>query len=50
MSDVLYFIDPTNNDSLQKVIDDFPPDDQDEFDYDQYGKVHLCFCNSSSQS
>ena len=41
MTDVLYFMAPTEE-SVKLVIKDFP--EQDEFDYDQYGTVHLAFC------
>jgi len=41
MSDVLYFIAPTEE-AVNLVLKDFP--EQDDFDYDQYGTVHLSFC------
>jgi len=43
---VIYFIDPFDPESLKFMIDDFKPDDQDEFSYDQYGAVHICFSSS----
>ena len=43
MSDAIYFIDPSNRESIKGIIDDFPPDDEDEFDFDTYGNVHICF-------
>jgi hypothetical protein len=40
MSDVVYIVQPSQG-SIQKVIEDFPAEDQ--FSFDQYGTVHLCF-------
>lgn len=34
MSDVIYFIETSNADSLQQVIAEFPPDEEDSFSYD----------------
>ena len=47
MSDVIYFIQP-NYESLQAIIRDFP--NQDQFDYDHYGQVHLAFTHSCPDS
>lgn len=43
MSDAVYFLDPCNQESIQRIVDDFPPDEEDEIPYDQYGHVHICF-------
>jgi len=40
MSDVLYLVEPGKR-SVQRIIDDFP--EQDELDYDQYGAIHIAF-------
>jgi hypothetical protein len=46
MSDAVYFIDPSNEDSIKRIVKDFPADEEDDIDYDQYGHVHLCFSSS----
>lgn len=33
-SDVIYFLDPHNAESIDRLVADFPPDDQDEIPYD----------------
>lgn len=43
MSDVLYFLQPTKK-SIDILLSDFP--EEDEFDFDQYGIVHLCFTSA----
>ena len=40
MTDVVYLVQPSQK-SIEKIIEDFPDDDQ--FPYDHYGTVHLCF-------
>lgn len=40
MSDVVYLVQPTAG-SVQRIIADFP--EEEEFGYDHYGSVHLCF-------
>lgn len=40
MSDVVYLVQPTMQ-SITKILDDFPSND--EFSFDHYGTVHLCF-------
>ena len=49
-SDVIYFLETMNSKSLQHVVDDFPPDDEDPFNYDSYGQVHLCFSQPFTDS
>ena len=43
MSDVIYFINPANKTSIDHILKDFPPDEEDDKNYDQYGAVHICF-------
>ena len=45
MSDVIYFVDPIEE-NINHIVNDFPPDDKDEFDFDQYGAVHICLTSS----
>lgn len=33
MSDVIYFVDPSEE-NISFIVDDFPPDEKDEFDFD----------------
>ena len=40
MSDVVYLVQPTSS-AISKILEDFP--EKDEFSYDHYGSVHLCF-------
>ena len=50
MSDVIYFINPANSKSIDRVVKDFPPDEEDEQNYDQYGAVHICFSRTLSHA
>jgi len=43
MSDAVYFIDPSNQESIWLLVKDFVPDEEDHIDFDQYGDVHICF-------
>ena len=45
MTDAVYFIHPTE-DSVKRVMADFPVDDQ--LDFDQYGNVHIVFTGPCS--
>ena len=40
MSDAIYMVHPTKE-NINRIIEDFK--DSKDFDYDQYGSVHLCF-------
>jgi hypothetical protein len=40
MSDVVYMVTPTQT-TIDFILKDYP--EQDSFDYDHYGSVHLCF-------
>ena len=33
-SDVIYFLDPNKSESIKKMADDFPPDEEDTLSYD----------------
>ena len=47
MTDVIYFVEPTRE-SIDRILGDFP--EQDNFDYDQYGQVHLVFTRTCPDS
>ena len=47
MTDAIYFVEPTRE-SIDRIIEDFPAVDQ--FDYDQYGQVHLVFTKTCPDS
>ena len=40
MSDVVYLVSPSQT-TIDKILEDYP--EQDEFSFDHYGSVHLCF-------
>ena len=45
MSDVVYLVQPTHA-AITRIIEDFP--EQDEYSFDHYGSVHLCFLTQIS--